>query len=132
MSGGKPMTGRDRRNRNVLMVLVLVVAGMVGAAYAAVPLYRIFCAATGYRTEVSRLGFVAEALRLAMAPDGGMPALSPRFETRVKGLYTLGAMATGNFGPVLRFIVGSSYAAPRLAATLRQRVLWRRLSRTLY
>lgn len=49
MSGGKQMTGRDRRNRNVLMVLVLVVAGMVGAAYAAVPLYRIFCAATGYQ-----------------------------------------------------------------------------------
>jgi cation diffusion facilitator CzcD-associated flavoprotein CzcO len=89
------------------------------------------CAATGYRTEVSRLGFVAEPLRLAMAQDGGMPALSPRFETKVRGLYTVGAMATGNFGPVLRFIVGSNYAAPRLAATLRQRVLWRRLHRAL-
>jgi thioredoxin reductase len=90
------------------------------------------CAATGYRTEVSRLGFVSDALRRAMAPDGGMPQLSPRFETKVKGLYTLGAMATANFGPVLRFIVGSNFAAPRLAATLRQRILWRRLGRALF
>jgi thioredoxin reductase len=89
------------------------------------------CAATGYRTDVSRLDFVSEELRRAMAPDGGMPSLSPCFETKAKGLYALGAMATGDFGPVLRFVVGSAYAAPRLAATLRRRLLWRRLGRAL-
>jgi cytochrome c oxidase assembly protein subunit 11 len=38
----------ERRNRNVAVVLFLVAAGMVGAAYAAVPIYKIFCQITGY------------------------------------------------------------------------------------
>jgi cytochrome c oxidase assembly protein subunit 11 len=36
------------RNRNVGLILLLVAVGMVGAAYAAVPLYQLFCQATGY------------------------------------------------------------------------------------
>jgi len=36
------------RHRAIAAGLVLVVAAMVGAAYAAVPLYRMFCAATGF------------------------------------------------------------------------------------
>ncbi len=38
----------ERRNRNIAGVLLLVAVGMVGAAYAAVPLYDIFCKVTGY------------------------------------------------------------------------------------
>jgi cytochrome c oxidase assembly protein subunit 11 len=38
----------ERRNRNVAVILFLVAAGMVGAAYAAVPLYQLFCQVTGY------------------------------------------------------------------------------------
>lgn len=38
----------DRRNRRIAVVLVLVAVGMVGAAYAAVPLYDLFCRVTGY------------------------------------------------------------------------------------
>ncbi|MES1152227.1 MAG: cytochrome c oxidase assembly protein [Dongia sp.] len=37
-----------RRNLNVMMILVGVLAGMVGLTYAAVPLYRIFCEKTGF------------------------------------------------------------------------------------
>ena len=36
------------RNRNIALILLLVAVGMVGAAYAAVPLYKLFCQATGY------------------------------------------------------------------------------------
>lgn len=38
------------KNRNSLLAggLVLCIAGMVGLSFAAVPLYRMFCAATGY------------------------------------------------------------------------------------
>jgi cytochrome c oxidase assembly protein subunit 11 len=39
---------QQRRNLNLLMVLVGVVAGMTGLAYASVPLYRIFCEVTGF------------------------------------------------------------------------------------
>ena len=41
-----PSTGR--KNNNVGLMLLLLVVAMVGAAYAAVPLYYAFCAATGY------------------------------------------------------------------------------------
>ncbi len=40
------MTGRA--NTAFGLVLACVVAGMVGATFAAVPLYRVFCAVTGY------------------------------------------------------------------------------------
>ncbi len=38
----------EKRNRNFAIVLLLVAVGMVGAAYAAVPLYQLFCQVTGY------------------------------------------------------------------------------------
>src|SRR4029434_9094525 len=43
-----PHPSQQRRNLNLLMVLVGVVAGMTGLAYASVPLYRIFCEVTGF------------------------------------------------------------------------------------
>ena len=39
---------RGRRNGVVAGVLVAVVVGMVGLSFAAIPLYRVFCQATGY------------------------------------------------------------------------------------
>ena len=45
---------RQRRNLNLLMVLVGVVAAMTGLSFAAVPLYRIFCAATGFNGTPQR------------------------------------------------------------------------------
>ena len=42
------MTPKNRRNLNVVMSLVGVIAFMVGLTFAAVPLYRIFCERTGY------------------------------------------------------------------------------------
>jgi cytochrome c oxidase assembly protein subunit 11 len=41
------MTG-SRRNTIVGSVVVAAIVGMVGMSFAAVPLYRLFCAATGY------------------------------------------------------------------------------------
>jgi cytochrome c oxidase assembly protein subunit 11 len=38
----------QRRHRRVAVAVASVVAGMVGMAYAAVPLYEMFCRATGY------------------------------------------------------------------------------------
>jgi cytochrome c oxidase assembly protein subunit 11 len=37
-----------RRNGRVALICAVVFAGMVGAAYAAVPLYKAFCQATGF------------------------------------------------------------------------------------
>ena len=38
----------DKKNLNLAFNLLLVVIGMVALAYASVPLYRLFCSATGY------------------------------------------------------------------------------------
>lgn len=45
---GTPHSAQQRRARAIAAWCVLVVAGMVGASYAAVPLYRIFCQVTGF------------------------------------------------------------------------------------
>ena len=45
---------QQRRNLNLLMVLVGVVAGMTGLAYASVPLYQLFRAVTGFNGTPQR------------------------------------------------------------------------------
>lgn len=42
------MSGRTKSNRKLAMILTGFVAGMVGLAYASVPLYQLFCQVTGY------------------------------------------------------------------------------------
>ncbi len=42
------ITDTNRRNVQVALVCGLVVAGMVGLSFAAVPLYNLFCRVTGY------------------------------------------------------------------------------------
>src|SRR5271165_3500033 len=43
-----------RRNGATFMLLMSVVAGMVGLSFASVPLYRMFCAATGFGGTTQR------------------------------------------------------------------------------
>lgn len=69
----------ENRNRNVAVILFLLVAGMVGAAYAAVPLYQLFCQITGYggTTQVSSgnpKGVIAREMttRFDSNVDGGL------------------------------------------------------------
>ena len=57
------MLGASSRNRRVGLLLVLLVGGMVGVSFAAVPLYRIFCQVTGYGGTTQ----VAEALPAAIS-----------------------------------------------------------------
>jgi len=45
---GTPNTPLPRRHRAIAAWCLVLVAGMVGASYAAVPLYRMFCEATGF------------------------------------------------------------------------------------
>ena len=67
-------------NRNVAGMLFLLAIGMVGLAYAAVPLYYAFCAATGYggTTRVATdnpKGVIARQMtvRFDSNIDGGLP-----------------------------------------------------------
>jgi len=45
---------RIRRNRTTVLLLATVVASMVGLSFASVPLYRMFCAATGFGGTTQR------------------------------------------------------------------------------
>lgn len=52
------MNELDRKNKRVALIVLAVVAGMIGLAYASVPLYRLFCQITGYggTTQISAAG----------------------------------------------------------------------------
>ena len=49
-----PQTNRGGGNLRIVVILVGIVVGMTGLAYAAVPLYYAFCAATGYGGTTQR------------------------------------------------------------------------------
>ncbi len=52
--------GSKRANRGIVLACVGLVAGMVGMAYAAVPLYQIFCQVTGYGGTTQRSEVLAD------------------------------------------------------------------------
>jgi hypothetical protein len=86
-------------------------------------------AGTGYRMDLNRLSFLSARVRQAIARPGRTCNVTPQFETDLQGLYALGPLAMENFGPLLRFVCGTSFAAPRLARVLKRRVLLARLEK---
>ncbi|NUL04367.1 FAD-dependent oxidoreductase [Streptomyces lunaelactis] len=71
--------------------------------------------ATGYRVDVDRIGLLEPTLRQAVRTFGGAPRLSAGFESSVPGIYFTGLAAAPSFGPVLRFVCGTDFAARRVA-----------------
>jgi cytochrome c oxidase assembly protein subunit 11 len=49
-----PVTPNSAKNRKVAFMSAIVVAAMVGLAYASVPLYRLFCQVTGFGGTTQR------------------------------------------------------------------------------
>jgi thioredoxin reductase len=85
--------------------------------------------ATGYQVDMRKVPFLDRGLREAISPNGASPAVSDNFETAVPGLYTMGLAAMESFGPLLRFMVGAEFAAPRLATHLDRKTAQRGLRR---
>ena len=75
-------------------------------------------AATGYRPNVHRLGFLSEQLRSQLRTVDDAPILSRRFESSVRGLYFVGVASAASFGPVMRFAFGADYTARSLSRHL--------------
>jgi thioredoxin reductase len=71
--------------------------------------------ATGYRIDVADYRFLASELVRSIRQRNGYPVLDRGFETSVPGLHIVGAPAAGSFGPLMRFIAGSGYAAEAVA-----------------
>ena len=72
-------------------------------------------AATGFRVDLRRLPLMDENLRRRIRTVGSMPVLSTNFESSVSGLYFAGLPAASSFGPLMRFMYGSEFAARRIS-----------------
>jgi hypothetical protein len=75
-------------------------------------------AATGYRPDVSKIGFLSPDLRARLQTANGSPRLSASFESDVPGLYFVSLAAAASFGPLMRFVCGSPFTARRVSAAI--------------
>lgn len=67
---------------------------------------------TGYAVDVRRYPFLGADIFDRLEMVAGYPLLGPGLEASISGLHFVGAPATRSFGPIMRFVVGSAYAAP--------------------
>jgi cation diffusion facilitator CzcD-associated flavoprotein CzcO len=74
--------------------------------------------ATGFRVDVRRMEFISPRIMDKIAMEDRTAALSPHFETSVPGLFMVGVTAANAFGPLLRFVYGTDFAARRLSGAL--------------
>ena len=75
-------------------------------------------AATGYRVDLDALGFLGPELRTRLARSGGSPWLGRDYASSEPGLYFTGLPSAATFGPLMRFVCGTSFASPRLARSI--------------
>ncbi|MGD0375620.1 MAG: NAD(P)/FAD-dependent oxidoreductase [Streptosporangiaceae bacterium] len=78
-------------------------------------------AATGYRPDVSKIGFLSPGLRARLQTPTGSPRLSASFESDVPGLYVVSLAAAATFGPLMRFVCGTPFTARRVSAAISAR-----------
>jgi FAD-dependent urate hydroxylase len=78
--------------------------------------------ATGYKVDIRSLPFLDRALMPRMRVYSGSPVLSSNFESSIPGLYFTGLAAAQQFGPYLRFVAGTEYAARKISNACRSRV----------
>ncbi|HUP75159.1 MAG TPA: NAD(P)-binding domain-containing protein [Acidimicrobiales bacterium] len=71
--------------------------------------------ATGYRVDLERYRFLPSEIVDRIVCRDGYPMLSTAFETSLPGVHIIGAPAAWSFGPLMRFVAGSNFAADRLA-----------------
>ena len=76
----EPVVPNINKNRRVALMAASVAVGMVGLAYASVPLYRLFCQSTGFggTTQVAKVGPATASqhsitIRFDSNIDSGLP-----------------------------------------------------------
>jgi len=67
--------------------------------------------ATGYRIEIRRYAFLPPELVAQVRSVDGHPVLDPGLQSSIPGLHFVGAPALYSFGPLLRFVAGTEFAA---------------------
>jgi FAD-dependent urate hydroxylase len=71
-------------------------------------------AGTGYEIDVDRMPYLDAPLRASLVRIRRAPQLSRHFESSVRGLYFVGAASALSFGPLVRFVAGARYTAPKV------------------
>ncbi len=102
---GRLMAAREQNGQAVLSVM-----GVDGPASLAAD---HVIAATGYKADLRRLGFLSELLD-DIDRIGHAPVLDSGFESSVAGLHFIGYASAPSFGPSMRFIYGTRFAATRV------------------
>jgi thioredoxin reductase len=87
-------------------------------------------AATGYRVDLRRLGFLSQQYVEQLSMVEQTPILTADFESSVPGLYFVGLAAARSFGPVMRFVVGAIHPSRRLSGVLPRSLLRGQVSRS--
>lgn len=78
-------------------------------------------AATGFEVDVRRLAMLGDELRgrvRGLRGAYGPPVLGPGFDSSVPGLHIVGLASAPTFGPAMRFVFGSAFAARTVAPRL--------------
>jgi thioredoxin reductase len=75
-------------------------------------------AATGYRVDLRRVGFLNSDVWMGIRSVNHAPVLSANFESSMPGLYFVGAASANSFGPMLRFAYGAGFTSRRLSRHL--------------
>ncbi len=113
---GRTVAGADAMNHGVLLTLSHEDGGREQIACEHV------IAATGYRPDARRMRYLGARLRDAIASPRYTPVVSDNFETPVDGLFVAGPAVIDSFGPLMRFMVGAEFVAPRLSGYLSRRL----------
>ena len=77
--------------------------------------------ATGYHVDIGRYAFLPRSLVSRVVCIDGHPVLDEGLQSSVPGLHFLGAPAVRSFGPLVRFVAGTDFAARTLARSIVQR-----------
>ncbi len=78
-------------------------------------------AGTGFKIDLTKLGFLGDGLRGRIETLAGYPVLSRAGESTVPGLYFVGAPAAVSIGPSARFIAGTHTAVRPLVKSVARR-----------
>jgi FAD-dependent urate hydroxylase len=71
-------------------------------------------AATGYSPSIEKIPFLQPLHSAIDCFAGGLPVLDRSYQTSVRGLHIVGCLSAPSFGPSMRFIYGTNFAAPQL------------------
>jgi thioredoxin reductase len=77
--------------------------------------------ATGYRVDVRRSGLFTSQILDRLDLVDGYPRLQSGLESSVPGLHFLGATAAYSFGPLMKFVAGTPFAAAEVTRKIRRK-----------